>query len=370
MTPFRGTSPVQPLQELGRAIAELRLGGSVVVTGGGARWSVRAVEDADASADHVGGRLLLTSERARALGLAVHGQGAIALSIGPTWSADDLRALADPLSGRVPLVPDGDAVGADAVQSAAIALVKMARRLPAAIVTPVSDQADDRLQVTAEAVAAHPRLAGRSLKPVVEARVPLAEAPETRVIIFRPADGGAEQMAIVVGRPRPDEPVLCRLHSECFTGDVLGSMRCDCGEQLQGALRRMTTEGAGVLLYLAQEGRNIGLANKLRAYRLQDQGMDTVDANLHLGFRSDERLWHGAARMLEHLGIGRVRLLTNNPDKVKDMRAHGVDVVERVPHAFAANDHNRAYLRTKALKSGHALYDVIDLISKPDQKAI
>lgn len=370
MTPFRGISPVQTLQELGRATAELQMGGSAVVTGSGTAWTVRAVEDIAAPVDPAGSYLLLTPERARALGIAAKGEGMIAFAIDPTWTPEDLRALADPLAERSVPLSDRAAAGADAIQSAAIALVKMAKRLPAAVIAPATEKDERRPRVSAEAVAAHPRLAGRSLRPVSEARVPLAEVPEARVVVFRPADGGAEQMAVVVGQPKAGEPVLCRLHSECFTGDVLGSMRCDCGEQLKGALRRMAEEGAGVLLYLAQEGRNIGLANKLRAYRLQDRGMDTVDANLHLGFRSDERLWHGAARMLEHLGIDRVRLLTNNPDKVTDLRTHGVEVVERVPHAFAANDHNRAYLRTKALRSGHALFDVIDLIGKPGQKAI
>jgi GTP cyclohydrolase II len=148
---------------------------------------------------------------------------------------------------------------------------------------------------------------------------------------------------------------LCRIHSECFTGDLLGSLRCDCGDQLRGAIRRMAEEGAGVLLYLAQEGRGIGLANKLRAYTLQDRGLDTVEANTHLGFEPDEREFHAAAAMLRHLGIERVRLLTNNPAKLSQLAAYGVEVAGRVEHAFAANAHNRGYLLTKALKSGHML---------------
>jgi GTP cyclohydrolase II len=147
--------------------------------------------------------------------------------------------------------------------------------------------------------------------------------------------------------------VLTRLHSECFTGDLLGSLRCDCGAQLRGAVEAISKAGGGVLLYLAQEGRGIGLINKLRAYRLQDQGFDTMEANERLGFESDERLYGIAARMLTLLGFRSVRLLTNNPDKVEALRAAGIEVTERVPHAFPANDHNRAYLNTKAEKAGH-----------------
>jgi GTP cyclohydrolase II len=145
------------------------------------------------------------------------------------------------------------------------------------------------------------------------------------------------------------------LHSECFTGDLLGSLKCDCGAQLRGAIEAISKAGGGVLLYLAQEGRGIGLINKLRAYRLQDQGFDTMEANERLGFEADERLYGIAARMLTLLGYKSVRLLTNNPDKMAALEAAGVKVVERVPHAFPDNEHNRSYLRTKAEKGGHLL---------------
>jgi GTP cyclohydrolase II len=172
---------------------------------------------------------------------------------------------------------------------------------------------------------------------------------------FRPADGSAEQFAILIGDPVAEQPALCRVHSECFTGDLLGSLRCDCGPQLQAALSLMGEAGHGVLLYLAHEGRGIGLINKLRAYRLQDLGLDTVDANQHLGFEPDERSYRAAAVMLRHLGIGSVRLLTNNPAKVEALEREGVSVVERIPHATAPNRHNLGYLSTKASRSGHLL---------------
>jgi GTP cyclohydrolase II len=188
-----------------------------------------------------------------------------------------------------------------------------------------------------------------------EASVPLAGARDARIVAFRPADGGTEHLAIVIGHPNPDaNPApLVRLHSECFTGDLLGSLRCDCGEQLRGAVARMGAEGGGVLLYLAQEGRGIGLVNKLRAYALQDAGLDTLDANRALGWGADERSFLVAATMLEELGLRRIRLLTNNPDKMSALAACGIEVVGRVSHAFAANGINDQYLATKAARFGH-----------------
>ncbi|MGH6918289.1 MAG: GTP cyclohydrolase II, partial [Geminicoccaceae bacterium] len=213
----------------------------------------------------------------------------------------------------------------------------------------------DLARVDAAAIAAYADLAAQTLRPVAEARLPIAAAENARIIGFRPADGSIEQFAIVIGAPAEHQPALCRIHSECFTGDLLRSLRCDCGWQLQEALRLMGQAGHGVLLYLAHEGRGIGLINKLRAYQLQDTGLDTLDANRQLGFEADERTFRGAAVMLRHLGITRVRLLTNNPTKVDRLVEEGIEVIERVPHAIAANRHNQAYLETKARRAGHLL---------------
>jgi GTP cyclohydrolase II len=211
------------------------------------------------------------------------------------------------------------------------------------------------LTLAAADVFAYQITAARSLLRVSEARVPLADAEDTRIISFRPSDGGIEHLAILIGDPDPARPVLVRLHSECFTGDLLGSLRCDCGDQLRGAIAEIARAGSGVLLYLAQEGRGIGLANKLRAYGLQDMGADTVEANEQLGFDADERVYLPAAEMLRQLGFAEVRLLTNNPEKVAALDRCGIGVVERVPHVFPANGHNERYLRTKATRSGHLL---------------
>jgi GTP cyclohydrolase II len=193
------------------------------------------------------------------------------------------------------------------------------------------------------------------MEEVVSARVPLVASSAGRVHVFRPDDGGEEHYAIEIGRPDRDKPVLARLHSACFTGDVLGSLKCDCGPQLRAALAQMGEEGAGVLLYLNQEGRGIGLANKMRAYSLQDQGFDTVEANHRLGFEDDERDFRIGAEILRKLGFGAVRLLTNNPRKIAMMESCGLTVTERVPLKVGETPQNSAYLHTKATKSGHLL---------------
>jgi GTP cyclohydrolase II len=180
--------------------------------------------------------------------------------------------------------------------------------------------------------------------------LPLDDLPETQIVAFRASDG-QEHAALVIGA-FGGKPPLVRLHSECLTGDVFGSLKCDCGPQLEEALRLIGAEGGGVLLYLRQEGRGIGLANKLRAYALQDRGLDTVDANRRLGFADDERGYGDAAAMLRALGIDRVRLLTNNPAKVEGLGAAGV-VVERVAHHMPVNPHNADYIAVKRARSGH-----------------
>ena len=189
--------------------------------------------------------------------------------------------------------------------------------------------------------------------------LPVAAAEDAEIIAFRSADDLREHVALVIGQQRSDRAPLVRLHSECLTGDILGSLKCDCGPQLDAALAAMAAEatagGWGVLLYLRQEGRGIGLVNKLRAYQLQDQGFDTIDANTRLGLPAEARDFPVAARMLELLGVSEVRLMTNNPEKVAALSQHGVTISERVPHALPANPHNHRYLATKRDRAGHIL---------------
>jgi GTP cyclohydrolase II len=271
-----------------------------------------------------------------------------------------LHSLADPTAEQ--LLPEQPvSVESPKLAPIALALAKLAGLLPAVLAAPVRPDAAERaarmdlLSVPAADVADYPVGIAADLVRVAEARLPLDGAPDARIVAFRAPDAGIEHFAILIGRPEQAAAPLVRVHSQCFTGDLLGSLRCDCGAQLQGAIRRIAAEGAGAILYLAQEGRGIGLVNKLRAYALQDRGLDTVDANRALGWGADERNFLVAATMLDKLGISRVRLLTNNPDKVAALVACGVIVERREPHAFAPNGVNDHYLATKAERFGHLL---------------
>ncbi|OLP46162.1 GTP cyclohydrolase II [Rhizobium oryziradicis] len=193
-----------------------------------------------------------------------------------------------------------------------------------------------------------------AVQPLSEAMIPTQDG-QYRMIVFQDEQTAQEHVAMVMGEIDSAKPTLVRLHSECMTGDLFGSYRCDCGEQLAGARQRIAEEGAGIILYFRQEGRGIGLANKLRAYALQDQGHDTVDANLLLGFAADQRSFDSAAAMLMHLGVRMVTLMTNNPRKIEALQALGIAVVERLPLHPAPRPENHHYLATKALKLGHRL---------------
>ena len=375
LNPKPATLPPSPdqraLRQIDRAITDLRRGGFVLLRQAGAVLLAQAAEGVSPESlsrlRHLASEpsLVLTRRRAAALGLAEPPSdkgGAVLLPLAADARAEELRDLADPGAEHAPRLPFGPASEASGAADAAVELVKLARLLPAAVVAPLPArnaaalaEREGFLLLEAADVAAYHATAAHSLRPVSEARVPLTDAENTRIIAFRPSDGGIEHLAILIGDPDPAGPVLVRLHSECFTGDLLGSLRCDCGDQLRGAIAEIARIGSGVLLYLAQEGRGIGLVNKLRAYQLQDAGLDTVDANEQLGFDADERVYLPAAEMLRQLGFARVRLLTNNPEKVAALMRCGIGVVERVPHIFPANGHNERYLRTKATRSGHWL---------------
>ncbi len=270
--------------------------------------------------------------------------------------ADPSQDLTSPMKGPFQAIRGA---AAD-IHRASIALAKRAHLLPAAVVLSLGrDQAESLAKKYGlnriEAADLLDMDEVSALTEVSAARVPLEVSKQGRVRVFRPRDGGEEHYAIEIGNPDRAVPVLSRLHSACFTGDLLGSLKCDCGPQLRAALAQIGEEGAGVLLYMNQEGRGIGLANKMRAYALQDQGFDTVEANHRLGFEDDERDFRLGAEMLKAMGFNSVRLMTNNPAKVAKMEASGVEVVERVPLAVGENPHNLDYLATKAKKSGHLL---------------
>lgn len=383
------------LIDVERAVMELRRGLPVVIEEAPACASlVLAAELADEETlgfleDLTGVRphLHLTHRRAETLKIRLYTEGGVTLPINPddpqgplaqiAHLSDPARDLEFPLQGpfvasREPLLQS---------EIASLHLAKLAGLLPATVTAPLKLDGNDNeraianwaheanlVSVSAAAVGAYEQDAAQALQPigrlesklkrVTDAKVPLADAPDSHIFAFRPqgtGGGGPEHLAIVIGAVDASAPVLVRLHSECFTGDLLGSLKCDCGEQLRGAIAAISETGSGILLYLAQEGRGIGLMNKLRAYQLQDQGFDTVEANLRLGFEVDERLFEAAAEMLRQLGVGDVRLMTNNPDKVAQLDEHGINVTERVPHAFPTNEHNAHYLATKAGKTGHLL---------------
>ncbi|MBI1180391.1 MAG: GTP cyclohydrolase II [Alphaproteobacteria bacterium] len=354
------------LKRVDQAFAALRRGRMAAIRGDSgtalclAAESVSAESVAEMRRRATGAPMVaITANRAAVLRINPTGDDIIRLPVASHFGARLLRSLADPTHDldnpmRGPLSPAREPV--PDTDRAAVKLCKIGQLLPAAITAPVSGLPEAGIAwVDAADIEAYDEVAAVSLHPVSSARVPLRGAETSRVIAFRPEDGGVEHLAIVIGEPEPGRPVLVRLHSECFTGDLLGSLKCDCGEQLRGAIEAIGAAGAGILLYLAQEGRGIGLINKLRAYHLQDDGFDTVEANERLGFDADERLFLPAAEMLRHLGHTAVRLMTNNPDKVAALARFGIDVVERVPHEFPSNAHNELYLATKARRSGHYL---------------
>ncbi len=360
-----------------RVRGDLRLGTPVVLTAGDAAALVVAVE-------------MLTPERHAALvlsgapcelavtrhwldraGVAVLPQAeVVSLALAQDADLASLRAVIEPA-----LAPDQGPpvarlakicasaapqprIGAP-LHAAAVALAKSAQLLPAALVLALPDglatAAQHGLSVVDASGALAELAAARAHQPVSTAFLPMAVSASGRVHVYRPDDGGLEHYAIEIGTPDLSRPVLVRLHSACFTGDVLGSLKCDCGPQLRAACAAMVEAGGGVLLYLNQEGRGIGMGNKMRAYALQDRGLDTVEANHHLGFHDDERDFRHGAALLGQLGIRQVRLLTNNPAKCDVLTAQGVQVIERVALQVGRTRQNAAYLATKAAKSGHLL---------------
>ena len=346
-----------------RAIDALRRGWPVTIEGEDGLLSLLAIETADAARlaafDPDGcADVLLSGARAATLKLA--NQRDAASPIEPVriartpWLdlpaavalADPALDLAQPFNGPW----QATALGARAAGDAALRLARLAGLLPAFFLREtVADAA-----VTLPAAAVHAADDPARLAIAARARLPVEAAAQAEIVAFRGVADAVEHVALIIGAPDGNAP-LVRLHSECLTGDALGSLKCDCGPQLSYALGTMAGAGWGILLYLRQEGRGIGLVNKLRAYQLQDQGFDTVDANLRLGFAIDARDFAVAARMLALLGQERVRLMTNNPEKVAGLSAAGIEVAERVPHRIDANPHNAGYLDTKRLRTGHLL---------------
>lgn len=297
-------------------------------------------------------KLIITRQRAGALGIDTATPMALPLSVThdaaavfalAAGSKSDLRANAEPASRAA---------------SAAIRLVKLVHGLPAVITSRAAAVGNAALPsiavVEADAINRFVADAAKSLTIASEATIPLVSGASARFVVCRDSLG-TDQVAIIVGQPDASEAVPVRLHSACLTGDVFGSRRCDCGDQLQLALARIESLGGGVILYLAQEGRGIGLANKMRAYTLQDGGLDTRDANTTLGFEDDERDYGVAALMLRTLGYPRIALLTNNPAKLDGLTRAGIEIADRLPIEAPITPHNKRYMTAKAVRSGHTL---------------
>jgi len=307
--------------------------------------------------------MLISAARAVTLKLANQREAAVPeapvlIRAAEPFDLEGARAVADPaLDLAYPMKGPFAADHIDDLEAAATAmeLARIAGILPAFLVNPApAGEAQELATADLAAWKDSTRLAIAS-----RARLPVAACEDAEIVAFRSRDDMREHVALIIGTQNGDRAPLVRLHSECLTGDILGSLKCDCGPQLDAALHAMAHEAAdggwGVLLYLRQEGRGIGLINKLRAYRLQDQGFDTVDANNRLGLPTEARDFPVAARMLELLGVHAVRLMTNNPAKVAALAGLGVVVAERVPHQLPPNPHNAHYLDTKRERTGHLL---------------
>lgn len=301
-------------------------------------------------------RMLISSGRAATLNITNQIAAAdialpICLSTGEPISAQNAIAIADPvLDLRYPMKGPfiTHALEYPEAAKAAMELARLAGILPAFIILSVDDDAQP---VSVRDVDDY--CDSDNLRIASRAKLPIAANQDAQIIAFRSDADGSEHVAVIVGTPDATPP-LTRIHSECLTGDVLGSLKCDCGPQLHHALDQMA-QNWGVLLYLRQEGRAIGLINKLRAYALQDQGFDTVDANVRLGFAVDARDFSIAAKMLKLLRLDSVALMTNNPEKVEGLEAQGIIVTQRVPIQMKPNAHNEKYLNTKRDRTGHQL---------------
>ncbi len=340
-----------------RAVGELRAGRSVFLRSGREGLIVVAAEMlggtciADSPvASFEGLGLILPAPRLNHLGIASDTPAHVSLA---GLSGSEIDALLIAVNPTLPAIKHRPAARLEAI---ALELVKRAFLLPAALIRP-SENEDlaDLVKVEASAVENFHDDAARDLKIAARTKIPLADVADAEIVVFNGGDGLHDQVAIIVGQPDPKLPVLTRLHSACLTGDLFGSLKCDCGEQLRLAVREIMAAGGGVLLYLDQEGRGIGLLNKIRAYSLQELGHDTLDADTILGYGPDERRYGVASAMLKLLGFKSVVLMTNNPDKISALEDYGVKVLGHRRLMGRVNPHNESYLATKAHRAGHLL---------------
>lgn len=337
-----------------RGIAEFRSGRPVLIQRGRESVMVIGVEALEAAQvaaisriAHGKGRLVLPAARLRRLGRERKEAGSIAF---PIIDLDRISALSLALDARLdaPVAPVHD------IDKAALELAALSLTLPGVFVVPLSEKLPPGLvRLTARAIHAYRKANAAGLQLVSRAPVPLEQSSRTEFVVFRGGEGLRDQVAVVVGTPDLAKPVPVRMHSACLTGDLFGSLKCDCGDQLRSTVKAMAEAEGGILLYLDQEGRGNGIANKMRAYRLQSQGWDTYDADEALGFDLDQRNFDFAADMLKQLGVSRVRLMTNNPLKIAALRQSGLDVVSDERVLGRPTEENVRYLASKRDRAGH-----------------
>ena len=364
-----------------RAISELRRGGKLIVSDVNTGTCVLLVaseliekETIQELSEQSLSRpsIILSSNRSNAIGINVKNQPSSIL-INKNWSINDILSLCMPLYGyEKPLINGVILESNKSIISSCLLILRQARLLPAGLMSIISNVKieninqwafkNDLLHVETNDIKFYETSNTDNLTMSVKAKVPISYTDNCEIIIFRPKDGGDEHFCLLFGETRNVLNItkhkhipLVRVHSQCITGDILESLKCDCGQQLKQSIKMMSQANEGILIYLAQEGRDIGLLNKLRAYTLQEEGMDTVEANMALGFDDDERLYYPAKQILKKLNIHTLKLITNNPRKVENLSSLGINITERVSIKIEPNKHNKKYLKTKLEKSGHIL---------------
>ena len=359
-----------------RAISELRRGGTLVISDINSGTSVLLVAS-ELIQNHTINELsklalsrpniILSKNRSKAIGIN-GGNGPCSILIKSNWKVDDILSLCMPLENHIiPRIDGALPESNKGIVNSCLLLLRQSRLLPAGLIAIISNVALEQINkwsfdknlihVDTSDIKSYEKMSANSLIMSIRAKVPIIHSENCEIIIFRPKDGGNEHFCLLFGKNRTlkSDHALVRVHSQCITGDVLDSLKCDCGQQLKQSIKLMAEADEGILIYLAQEGRDIGLLNKLRAYSLQENGMDTVEANEDLGFNDDERLYYPAKEILKQLKIKNVKLITNNPKKVEHLKNLGINVTKRVPVKIIPNKYNKKYLETKSKKSGHIL---------------
>ena len=355
-------------ETLMRARADLRLGVPIVLSGNGISAVVAPIDVlSQARLDQLKSIdkksfTLITARRAQTLNCPVYEESFARIELGQTPKISYLKAISDPsLDLKNPLKGPFDVLREKPLklENEALLLLKSAQLLPAAVISRVDKGANfaaiHKLTFLQTEQLRELAISSRGIADAITATVPTKMTDNAQFHIFRPNISGEEHYVMEIGKIFRDQPTLVRIHSACFTGDVLGSLKCDCGPQLHAATKMINDQGGGLLIYLNQEGRGIGLANKIRAYSLQDQGFDTVEANHRLGFEDDERDFQLGAAILKEMRISNIKLITNNPSKISTMNKYRINVVERIPLKVGQNKNNIRYLDTKAKKSGHLI---------------